>query len=434
MTVDAAPNAFALRGIASSAVSVPALLAQCIWLGEVHTPLASIPPLLDRVARGAQALLALLYIPSVLRTRFQHELRDAVRALHDTPSAALDTIPPHEADAMRAAVAYGPFAHAANARGIDAALPPFLHAIQIRSSIQVELIVVCYLLREARNETILGPTSPHKSKRKSAKAQRWLGPALATPLVFPWAAQVPPPLPASPPRTPTLAPASLHALYETLADQLCLLQITSEAYGPPLYGSAARVMARDDARDDARDEAQWVCAEIIEPFYKSRLPNECAQLRAKCFGPGQQPTPQRRQKRATSARKPDVQRAQRSCTDTATTIRADKKQREVHMHRALRRTTSMCSAPLRARAPLAARSRPAQRSEAETLVCATPEQKRHTSVPPGVFGTPSLSPEGSPSQQRGAPPMLEISSDEELVIPREKAADLRRGLPFLMGR
>ena len=103
-----------------------------------------------------------------------------------------------------------------------------------------------------------------------------------------------------------IEPEQLNKRFEALTDILCLDQITSElgmdlasllgdfseaskseasqtngAKQPTIFGSAAR----NKGSDDPFDEAQWLCVEVIEPFFGQTLPRQCSVMRGKCFVP-----------------------------------------------------------------------------------------------------------------------------------------------------
>ena len=203
---------------------------------------------------------------------------------------------------------------------------------------------------------------------------------------------------------------SLAGVFDMLADQLCLLQFTAHlSAGQPAYGSAARTRAVSDERD----EAQWFCADVLEPAFSASLPRLCAQLRAKCFGPGPAAVPNtpRRMKRTVSAPsaqpRADAPRAA-DLHEILSGERARPERRrsglarppaEVHMSRRFVRTSSATQplAPVHKRKRPAMRRPPAERTT-HTLVSATPEHVRTVPWPPAPPSPES--PSASPSVRR----------------------------------
>lgn len=369
---------------------------------------------------------------------------------------------------------------------------------------QLQLLLVFWLLRlgtehpEATAPRAPAPPSTParpKSKRKAAPARRWTGPSLAAPFAFPWDTRTvtptkAPPVPGaaapSPARVDRTDPESLLALLDSLADHMCLLQVSTSMAGDaavPKYGSAAR----DRLPQDERDEAQWLCADVIEPAFRKSLPRACAQLRAKCFVPeatlGATPKPVRRFERVASAPAPapapasrpsrvaeplhhvlEEERASQRTTRRSSTPRAPQ---EVHMGRRLVRSTSMGHSASNERAAPAERpqDRPPPRREAPpsgsgvTIVSATPERRQHADVfggggrgsapPPGAFSSdvesdvepaplPAPPPVAAPPAEeppgkrlRSGSPGSE-SEEEQLVIPAwRKSALARNSLSYL---
>lgn len=319
------------------------------------------------------------------------------------------------------------------------------------------------------------PASPPASKRKVAKTKRWAGMAPVLPFAFAWdrpAARGAPTagavlpsrsaaadpgstqsggdVPESQPRTapldraaaseggpradvPQPMPAdftdplaSLPPLWESLADYLCLLQCAPVGASSALYGSAARVHTAHDERDDA----QWLCADILDPAFSKHLPKECSQLRTKCFGPSAASTPlrsRRRRSETVSAPRP-ASAPVLAKSETRTMIRAGWKQKEVHMPRQLKRSTSTSGTKV----PVVQhkRKRPASRWGAATsapmLVCATPEKPRASA--PVLLG--SVSPSPPPPLRSFSAPRAQ-KSDERASFASEAEATLRAYEPSL---
>ncbi|WFC95857.1 hypothetical protein MBRA1_002511 [Malassezia brasiliensis] len=443
------PAAYAL-GTAACAQdgweTVQRVYVQCLWLGEAHTPLRAFLDVLQSVEAGARRVVHLVRTPAELRARFPTWVSTSIEALRRGEGPSSRTL---ETDAMQAAAVYGPLARTEHEPG---ALTQFALAMHCRE-VQLQLILVAWLLsRQALGDASLAvapaPSSaaPAPKKRKTSKPTRWNGLAPPLPFAFAWdpmgsrvnpslsrprAAEAALDTPAEPP-----APAAreseastslegsgassatqpcagvpepsydarlalLPQLWDQLGDQLCLLECAPPSATRAAYGSASRLR---DAQD-TRDEAQWVCAAVLEPAFRKILPKECARLRAKCFGPGPgvdvDVAPRsvaRRLKRVTSAPAHPVEKPKEATarSDERTMIRADRRQREVHMPRQFKRSTNV-SVPSMHAAPTSKRKRPASRwgaaAEAHTLVCATPEKPKATAPPPALaLGSPSPSP------------------------------------------
>ncbi|WFD00238.1 hypothetical protein MYAM1_002986 [Malassezia yamatoensis] len=244
----------------------------------------------------------------------------------------------------------------------------------------------------------------------------------------------------------------LPELWDQLGDYLCLLECAPVPQAQALFGSASRI---HDA-NDTMDEAQWVCSEVLEKAFSDTLPNECARLHDKCFGPEPIPTmlasPRVKQpsestrsfQRTKSAPSQAVPRPSSTQQDeTRTTIRSDRRQREVHMPRQLKRSASIASTATSSTNPLHKRKRAASRweggTDAQTLVLATPTKPRASSIPTKLeqftpspphsvaydssTGTsPSPSIQRSPELKKSSvDPSLELFKSESSVIDREDA-------------
>lgn len=328
--------------------------------------------------------------------------------------------------------------------------------------------MVGWLLTHARDRapSDAPPPAPPRtdSKRKAARPQRWRG----MPAPFAWApAALAAPAPvARPPLQVQDNRASLLALVEALADQLCVLQLSTVAEAAlPRFGSSARLCLAHDERD----EVQWFCADVMEAAYARSLPQVCALLRIKFFGPGpgaaaSKPRALKRTmsvpSHATSgptlaaapaaapaaasaaapAAAPSTAPAVGPAADLHPILTAAQTERrrgvsattrpapEVHMSRRLSRTTSAShaapsSASLSQAGPAPRdhkRKRPASRwsggAASTTLVMATPKRSRMAAAPgPSADAalsswesSPASSPPGSPSLHRSgalaAPP------------------------------
>ncbi|WFD48254.1 hypothetical protein GLX27_002922 [Malassezia furfur] len=426
------------------------MYVQCLWLGEAHTPLRAFLDVLHSVEAGARRVVHLVRTPAELRARFPAWTSASIEALRRGEGPSSRSL---EVDAMQAAAVHGPLARTAHEPG---ALAQFTLAMHCREA-QLQLVLVAWLLsRRALGDASLAAdpappsAAPAPKKRKTSKPTRWNGLAPALPFAFAWDTMSPraSPAPSSRPRTADAAPSAapdahaapskaparesdapsssgspsashtpqpstdepdppyaarlalLPQLWDQLGDQLCLLECAPPSSTHAAYGSASRLR---DAQD-MRDEAQWVCAAVLEPAFRKTLPKECARLRAKCFGPGPgadvDVAPRsvaRRLKRTKSAPAQPVEKPKEAAarSDERTMIRADRRQREVHMPRQFKRSPSV-SVPSLHTAPASKRKRPASRwgvaAEAHTLVCATPEKPKGAPPVPLALGSPSPSP------------------------------------------
>ncbi|WFD44258.1 hypothetical protein MPSI1_002924 [Malassezia psittaci] len=186
----------------------------------------------------------------------------------------------------------------------------------------------------------------------------------------------------------------LPELLDQLGDYLCLLECAPIPQAQALFGSASRTQGANDTMD----EAQWVCSELLEKAFGDTLPNECARLHDKCFGPEpisailssprvKQPNESTRSfQRTKSAPSQAVLKPTSAQQDeTRTTIRSDRRQREVHMPRQFKRSASIASTASSSTVSLHKRKRAASRWEggkdAQTLVLATPTKQRASSIP-----------------------------------------------------
>ncbi|KAI3617744.1 hypothetical protein CBS9595_003653 [Malassezia furfur] len=382
--------------------TVQRMYVQCLWLGEAHTPLRAFLDVLQSVEAGARRVVHLVRTPAELRARFPAWANTSIEALRRGEGPSSRSL---ETDAMQAAAMHGPLARTEHEPGALAQFTLAMHCreyVVFSHRVQLQLILVAWLLsRQALGDASLaaapGPPSaaPAPKKRKASKPTRWNGLAPALPFAFAWetmgsrasptparprAVEVAPDTHAEPtalaaresdasraldaPGALFAAPSSadgpelsydarlalLPQLWDQLGDQLCLLECAPPSSTRAAYGSASRLR---DAQD-TRDEAQWVCAAVLEPAFRKTLPKECARLRAKCYGPGPgadvDVAPRsvaRRLKRVTSVPAHPVEKPKEATarSDERTMIRADRRQREVHMPRQFKRSTTSGSGP-----------------------------------------------------------------------------------------
>ena len=433
------------------------MYVQCLWLGEAHTPLRAFLDVLHSVEAGARRVVHLVRTPAELRARFPAWASASIEALRrgEGPSSRSLEADAMQAAAVHGPLART--AHEPGALAQFTLAMHCREYVAYSHRVQLQLVLVAWLLsRRALGDASLAAdpappsTAPAPKKRKTSKPTRWNGLAPALPFAFAWDTISPraSPAPSSRPRaaeaTPSAAPdapaatpvaparesdapsssgspgashtpqpstdgpdppyaarlALLPQLWDQLGDQLCLLECAPPSSTHAAYGSASRL--RDT--QDTRDEAQWVCAAVLEPAFRKTLPKECARLRAKCFGPGPgtdvDVAPRsvaRRLKRTKSAPAQPVEKPKEAParSDERTMIRADRRQREVHMPRQFKRSTSV-SVPSLHTAPTSKRKRPASRwgaaAEAHTLVCATPEKPKGAAPVALALGSPSPSP------------------------------------------
>lgn len=102
--------------------------AQCLWLGEAHTPLHAFLGVLQSVEHGARRVAALVRTAAEVRARFPAWARATLEAMQ-RGGGGEDVPASRESAAMHAALAYGPLAHTQHA---PRALGEFVHAIHCR--------------------------------------------------------------------------------------------------------------------------------------------------------------------------------------------------------------------------------------------------------------------------------------------------------------
>ncbi|KAL4400428.1 hypothetical protein ACI68E_003345 [Malassezia pachydermatis] len=469
-TLRTAPTAAAGTGATAPLPDQPSVLARVermyaytLWMGEAHTPLQCFAKALVSLDGPLDAYLPLLQTPTQLREKYHGSYRDTIMSMLDHPTT--ESVPDVQGRAMHAAIQHGPFFTAAHSLDHRAtAVRVFLSAIQCRE-VELQLILVAWMLTQTPSSSSSSAvpssavsTGRSSSKRKASRTHRW--PGIPTP--FAWGATAPRTSPPTKRQELAIAAdyASLSALFEALADQLCLLQFSSTlAESATLYGSQSRWRSHHDQRD----EAQWFCADVMEPVFQPQLSMFCTTLRTKCFGPGPATTPvrRRRMKRTVSApSKPTRTTEPKLALGTMLSAEhADRRRSlsgqtrtptEVHMSRRLVRTHSTTSVPTpsltsteptpSATAPSSTlshkRKRPASRwagAPIQTLVMATPE---HTRIVPNIpiipeDVSPSSSPPMSPSLDRKPVAAQAVSepsdSDVELIIPAaQKSARMQR--------
>lgn len=104
--------------------------AQCLWLGEAHTPLSTFVACLHTLEQGTRTLLTYVRTPAHVRARFPIWARAVLKGM-DAPDAAPSAATwEEERLAMHAALRYGPVAprYATDTE----ALGPFVQAVHCR--------------------------------------------------------------------------------------------------------------------------------------------------------------------------------------------------------------------------------------------------------------------------------------------------------------
>lgn len=160
-----------------------------------------------------------------------------------------------------------------------------------------------------------------KRKRKSQVARRWNGSLMSG---FPWGGGKLNSSSMSNKSTTVDAledlgtePETLNRRFEALVDTICLCVVTSSLSfdgptsslssatppsasksSPRRPGIAANIpqfgsRGRKKTLRDERDEVQWLCSDVVEPFFLDKLPRQCRLMRSKCFVAGSGSTPAR---------------------------------------------------------------------------------------------------------------------------------------------
>ena len=274
------------------------MYAYSLWFGEAHTPLTRVLTALTHIdVFFVPDMMKCVYTPAQLREKFQHLRQLDFVALQQSPCVHTDD---YDTRAFRSALNWGPMQEAIRTEEKEPASRAFMAAVHCRE-VQLQLLIVAWLLPhvpKVPSTHARYDTSSYSKRRKHSKPKSWHAPHI------PFADVAMERLPTTnEPKELSIEMTydSLRALYEALADQLCLLQFSATLTPCAwVFGSGARVKTMQDERD----EAQWFCADVFGSTYASSLPKEYEILRLKCFGPGlteTTPTRRRRMERTSSA-------------------------------------------------------------------------------------------------------------------------------------
>ena len=83
------------------------IYAQCLWLGEAHTPLSVFLKTLQSADSSARAVARIVRSPSQIRDRFPSWAKQMIASLKDREVSLISSCEVH---AIRTAVTYGPLA------------------------------------------------------------------------------------------------------------------------------------------------------------------------------------------------------------------------------------------------------------------------------------------------------------------------------------